>query len=212
LGAQARGSSFRLSVLVAQARGPPFRLSLLGAQARGSPFRAIEERIYQEKWSRAFTRGGSSGAELPLGPRDSSRPLGVRRIHRRERGGFPLRLDENEPRQACLTSFPAWSASAPALQTDHVVPRRTPCFRVAFYRATRPVGNHAVNNSKPDTREHAGARPWSWVVLVCGCILFGILIMSLFTEQVPMGGRIFFAGWAAVVLGITICQFRKLRR
>jgi len=39
----------------------PRRLSVLVAQARGSPFRAIEERIYQEKWSRAFTRGGSSG-------------------------------------------------------------------------------------------------------------------------------------------------------
>lgn len=43
-----------------------------------------------------------------------------------------------------------------------------------------------MNDSKPDTKEHVGARPWSWVVLVCGCILFGI-IMSMRTEQTFVG-------------------------
>ena len=36
--------------------------------------------------------------------------------------------------------FPAWPANTPPLQTGHTDLRRTPCFRVAFYRDTRPVG------------------------------------------------------------------------
>jgi hypothetical protein len=44
--------------------------------------------------------------------------------------------------------FPAWRACGTSIQTEHVDPRRTPCFRVAFCSSHRPVGYCSVNPAR----------------------------------------------------------------
>jgi len=92
---------------------------------------------------------GPSGARLEITAGGPRRSPGVRAIHRRlrrRRFQSPGVSDRSGFRVA--NTFPAWRAFGTSIQTDHVDPRRTPCFRVGFYPDHRSVGYHPANPTR----------------------------------------------------------------
>ena len=67
-----------------------------------------------------------------------------------------------------------------------------------------------MNQSTPEKAPNRRASGWGLFILICGCVIFGIL-MSVRTELESQWLRAFVAACAAFVLGMAITQSKKFR-
>lgn len=68
-----------------------------------------------------------------------------------------------------------------------------------------------MNQSTEEKTQPRRTGGWGWFILICGCIVFGIL-MSTRTEFESHLARAFVAACAAFVLGLAISQSKKFRK